>query len=291
MDWAFCFFVETKQLQLQLQFINPINLKKSKLTPFWRISGAHLTGISYLLGTMHVKPSQKEKNWESLYTGYIDLCKVFATEFPLDKVDGTLLSECSLLENEQLISNLLSTSQYNKLEKKLQKTLGLPLRALLRMKPIMIVNLINERILADCNPISMDTSLWKAAEEKGKILKGIETFEEQLQLLERIPIKYQLKNLLSIGKDLGKYKRQLLHLGTLYDAGDIQKLYKISKKGLGPIRKFMLNDRNEIMATRIIELATEQPLFCAIGAGHLAGKNGVLRLLKQQGISVKPINV
>lgn len=255
------------------------------------MSGAHLNGISYLLGTMHVKPTGKDKNWKEIYTGYIDLCKVFATEFPLDKVDGALLSESSLLKNDQLISNLLSTSQLNKLEKKLQKSLGLPLRSLLRMKPIMIVNLINERLLADCHPISMDTSLWQTAEEKGKILKGIETFEEQLQLLERIPIKYQLKNLLSIVKDIGKYKRQLLHLSALYDAGDIQRLYKISKKGLGPIRKFMLKDRNEIMVARITELATEQPLFCAIGAGHLAGKYGVLRLLKQQGITVKPINL
>ncbi len=265
-------------------------MKKNKLTPFWRISGAHLNGISYLLGTMHVKPSRKEKNWQETYLNYIDLCKVFATEFPLDKIDVTLLGKSSLLKEDQLISDLLSTSQLNKLEKKLLKSLGLPLRSLLRMKPIMIVNLVNERILADCNPISMDTSLWQAAEEKGKILKGIETFEEQLQLLERIPIKYQLKNLLSIVKNIGKYKQQLLHLGALYDAGDMQKLYKVSKKGLGPIRKFMLKDRNKIMADRIVELATEQSLFCAIGAGHLAGKYGVLRLLKQQGLTIKPIN-
>ncbi len=239
---------------------------------------------------MHVKPLRKEENWQETYLNYIDLCKVFATEFPLDKVDTTLLGKSSLLKEDQLISNLLSTLQLNKLEKKLLKSLGLPLRSLMRMKPIMIVNLINERLLADCNPISMDISLWQAAEKKGKILKGIETFEEQLQLLERIPIKYQLKNLLSIVKNIGKYKRQLLHLAALYDAGDMQKLYKVSKKGLGPIRKFMLKDRNKIMTERIIGLATEQSLFCAIGAGHLAGKNGVLRLLKQQGLTIKPIN-
>jgi len=221
-------------------------LKKNKLTPFWRISGAHLNGISYLLGTMHVKPLGKKENWQGTYNNYINLCKVFATEFPLDKVDVTLLSKSSQLKNEQLISNLLSTSQFNKLEKKLQKSLGLPLRSMLRMKPIMIVNLINEQLLADCNPISMDKCLWQAAKEKGKILKGIETFEEQIELLERIPIKYQLKNLVSIVKNIGKYKRQLLHLAELYDTGDIQKLHKISKKGLGPIRKFMLKDRRKI---------------------------------------------
>lgn len=249
-----------------------------------------MNGISYLLGTMHVKPLGKKENWQDLYINYIDLCKVFATEFPLDQVDVALLGKSSLLKDDQLISNLLSTSQLNKLEKKLLKSLGLPIRSLLRMKPIMIVNLINERILADCKPISMDKTLWQAAEEKGKILKGIETFEEQIDLLERIPIKYQLKNLLSIAKNIGKYKQQLLHLADIYDAGDIQQLYKVSKKGLGPIRKFMLRDRNEIMANRIIELAKEQSLFCAIGAGHLAGKNGVLRRLKQQGLTIKPIN-
>ena len=270
---------------------NLIKLKKSKLTPFWRVSGARLSGISYLLGTMHVKPPSQKKNWQAIYLNYIDLCKVFATEFPLDKVDIALLGKSSLLKEGQSISDLISTSKLNKLEKKLQKSLGLPLRSLLKMKPIMIVNLINERILADCQPISMDKTLWQAAEKKGKILTGIETFEEQLELLERIPIKYQMKNLLSIVENIGKYKRQLLHLADIYDAGDIQKLYKISKKGLGPIRKFMLKDRNEVMAYRIIELASEQPLFCAIGAGHLAGKNGVLRLLNQQDITIKPINI
>jgi len=45
------------------------------------------------------------------------------------------------------------------------------------------------------------------------------------------------------------------------------------------------------MTDRIIELAIKQPLFCAIGAGHLAGKSGILRLLKQQGLTIKPINL
>ena len=266
-------------------------MKKSKRTPFWRVSGARLNGISYLLGTMHVKPSGKEKNWQETYLNYIDLCKVFATEFPLDKVDVDLLNKSSLLKNNQTIADFLSVPQFNKLEKKLLKSLGLPLRSLLRMKPIMIVNLINEQILADCHPISMDKSLWQVAKEKGKILKGIETFEEQLDLLERIPIKYQMKNLVSIVKNIGKYKRQLLHLGEIYDAGNMQKLHKVSKKGLGPIRKFMLTDRNEVMANRIIDIAVEDPLFCVIGAGHLAGKNGVLRLLKQKQLTVKPITI
>jgi uncharacterized protein YbaP (TraB family) len=44
------------------------------------------------------------------------------------------------------------------------------------------------------------------------------------------------------------------------------------------------------MAERIIKLSADQSLFTAIGAGHLAGKKGVLRLLKKAGLKVVPIN-
>lgn len=264
-------------------------MKKNKLTPFWRLSGPNIRGVSYLLGTMHLKPLAPKSQWPAPYANYIDLCKVFATEFPMNEVKAGLLGEFSLLPDNQSLTDLLTEKQLKKLEKNLLKSLGLPIRSLLRMKPLLVVNLISERLLADANPISMDKDLWQVAEAKGKILKGVETFEEQLHILERIPIKYQLKNLLSIAKDIGKYKRQLLHLSEIYDAGDMQQLYKVSKKGIGPIRKFMLTDRNQVMADRIMTIASEASLFCAIGAGHLAGKKGVLRLLKQQGLTIKPI--
>ena len=74
-------------------------MKKNKRTPFWRISGAQLNGISYLLGTMHVKPLGKKHNWQERYINYIDLCEIFATEIPLDKIDVTLLGKSSQLED------------------------------------------------------------------------------------------------------------------------------------------------------------------------------------------------
>ena len=137
----------------------------------------------------------------------------------------------------------------------------------------------------------MDRDLWNVAEKKGKVLSGIETFEEQLQILKKIPIEYQIKNLLSIAQKLSAYKKQLLNMAVTYETGDIQKLSKLSKKGLGSIRKFMIQDRNHVMADRIYAKVRENSLFCAIGVGHLAGKEGVLRLLKAKGLNIKPIKV
>jgi len=264
-------------------------MKKNKQTPLWRVTGNLFPHSSFILGTMHLKPKGTTTQWQTPFLPYIDSCEVFATEFPLNEVDPNLLGKFSLLPDNQLLSDYLSEKKINKLEKILLKSLGLPLRSLLRMKPLMIVNLITERMLASYQPISMDNDLWKIAETKGKQLEGIETFEEQLRILDNIPIDYQLKNLLSITKNIGQYRKQLLHLVTIYEKGDIQKLYQLSKKGMGSIKKLMLIERNHLMADRFFERTKDTSLFCALGAGHLGGKEGVLRLLKQKGLKVKPI--
>jgi uncharacterized protein YbaP (TraB family) len=45
------------------------------------------------------------------------------------------------------------------------------------------------------------------------------------------------------------------------------------------------------MANRIAEFTNQHTIFAAIGAGHLGGKKGVLRLLKKKGFTVKPIKM
>lgn len=265
-------------------------MKKSKQTPLWRITGQETKGISYVLGTMHMKPSIDSPPMTS-FSNYIGLCEVFATEFPLHEVNPILVSQFSVLPEGKKLTDYISAKKFSKIEKQLLKSLGMPIRSLLRMQPLMIVNLINEQLLANYQPISMDRELWMTAEKQGKELTGIETFEEQLQILHKIPLEYQIRNLISIAKKLSEYKKQLLNLATVYDTGNIQKLHKLSKKGLGSIRKFMITDRNHLMAERIYTQITKKSLFCAIGAGHLAGKEGVLRLLKLRGLSVKPVKL
>jgi len=59
---------------------------------------------------------------------------------------------------------------------------------------------------------------------------------------------------------------------------------------MGKLRKMMIDDRNFIMADRIAKMTSQQTAFVAVGAGHLGGKKGVLRLLKLKDIKLKPIS-
>ena len=44
-------------------------------------------------------------------------------------------------------------------------------------------------------------------------------------------------------------------------------------------------------STKNIELTEDGATFAAVGAAHLAGKKGILRLLKLNGFIVKPVSV
>lgn len=54
-------------------------------------------------------------------------------------------------------------------------------------------------------------------------------------------------------------------------------------------QKFLLNDRNIILAHNIDSICKTNTLFAGIGAAHLAGNNGVIELLRKMGYKLRPI--
>ncbi|WP_445710216.1 TraB/GumN family protein [Flavobacterium sp.] len=52
----------------------------------------------------------------------------------------------------------------------------------------------------------------------------------------------------------------------------------------------LIVSRNKIMADSMEKIMQDKSLFAAIGAAHLAGKEGVIQLLKEKGYTVKPVS-
>jgi len=238
---------------------------------------------------MHIQP-KNNPDWITSFEEYIANCDSFATEFDLEDVDANLIAAYAKIPNNQSLADFISPKKIAKLERIFLKSAGLPLRGLLHTKPLFITNLLTEKILTDDNSVAMDSELYQLAKAIGKEVTGIETFAEQLVVLNKIPLDYQVKSLLKIGKNINQFRKGLKRMFAIYETGDVQKIHKVAKKGVGSMRKLMLYRRNEIMADRIFEKIYKKSIFCAIGAGHLGGKQGVLRLLKQKGFIVKPVN-
>lgn len=238
---------------------------------------------------MHIQP-KGNPDWINPYVEVLTQCEGFATEFDLEDADPALIALQAKLPNNQTLADFISLKKLAKLERIFLKVAGLPLGRLLHTKPLFITNLLTEKILTEDNSVAMDSELYRLAKEMGKDCSGIETFEEQLAVLSKIPLDYQIKSLLKIGKNISQFRKGLKRMYTVYESGDIQKIHKMAKKGIGGLRKLMLYQRNTVMADRILKKIQEKSIFCAIGAGHLGGKQGVLRLLKQEGLTVKAVS-
>ena len=237
---------------------------------------------------MHIQP-KGNPNWINPYIELLDKCEDFATEFDLGEANPVLIAQHAKLPDNRSLTDFITPKKLIKLERIFLKTAGLPIGGLLRTKPLFITNLLTEKILTEDNSVAMDSELYQLAKEMDKECMGIETFEEQLMVLNKIPLEYQVKSLLKIGRNISQFKKGLKRMYTVYESGDVQKIHKMAKKGIGGLRKLMLYQRNVVMTDRFFKIIQEKSIFCAIGAGHLGGKQGVLRLLKQRGLTVKEV--
>jgi uncharacterized protein YbaP (TraB family) len=53
----------------------------------------------------------------------------------------------------------------------------------------------------------------------------------------------------------------------------------------------LVDKRNNNWIPKLVDLFSKKSCFVAVGAGHLAGENGLINLLKKQGYTVEPISI
>ena len=214
----------------------------------------------------------------------------FALEYHLDAAQTTALSEIYYLPNGQSLTDFFSAKKLEKISRRIKLHTGLPFMQFLHLKPIITVNLLTDTLLQKDMPYNLDQFLWNFAKENDKELHGIETYEEQLAILKKIPLDLQLKALVSLAKNFKNHRKNLLKTTKAYERGDIHQLYQYAKRGTNQTRKIMIYNRNATMVERMLQLLPQKSMVFAIGAAHLAGGKGVLRLLKQQAYRLKQLN-
>ena len=265
-------------------------MKRKKQTLLWTIKGEGLPAVSYLFGTMHVRDARAFIHLAQLEEA-LRQADAFAAEFHLSgpPIGGQANTGAMHLPDNTSLEGLIRPKRYKKLRKILLKTTQLDIHPFRYSIPFVIVNLLGTQLLASEHHEALDEFLWNLAKGQGKSMQGIETFSEQMSVLEKIPIKDQVKMLLDLGKNISGFRRHIHHLIGLYQQGEVHRLFKTVKKNSKGLRHLLLYKRNEVMAGRIAALAAKSSVFAAIGAGHLSGGKGVIRLLKKRGLDVKPV--
>ena len=143
----------------------------------------------------------------------------------------------------------------------------------------------------------LDQLLARFARLNGKEVVGLETATEQLALFEDLPEADQiqmLKDVLNNLGDLPKMYEELLHAYLERDLGRLMEINEDYSASENPeleqrFQKRLIDDRNLRMVERLLPLLRKGRLFVGVGALHLPGENGVLRLLERHGYRVEVV--
>ena len=120
-----------------------------------------------------------------------------------------------------------------------------------------------------------------------------ETAAGQMDMLGKDPAAVQITRLMGTVDSIGDMPGQLKQMTTAWAKGDVDALAKLLSSDPSMDQAFaqtMLFDRNASWATQIGQLlAGNHQDLIVVGAGHLAGDNSVLELLRKAGFTVERI--
>jgi len=112
--------------------------------------------------------------------------------------------------------------------------------------------------------------------------------------LDAVPYKEQMDELVKSAKsNLENDRKETRMLADLYKSKDIEGMLKAAKASdntmTSKYESELLTKRNKNWIPKIAKVAKEMPTFFGVGAAHLAGETGVIKLLRKQGFKVEAV--
>lgn len=241
----------------------------------------------FLVGTMHVGSSSVFRRKPDLVRLIEKVERVY-TETDLDQLNSLSLQRELLIQNGKHIKDFMSSGQYGKFKAKLLKMMQLDLDQIGCYQPLVIQNIISQKMLAEDEMKSLDQYIYELAYSMNKPCLGLESVEEQRKIFRKFSFKSQIVLLKRNLGNLSKFRKQHIKLAKLYSEERIHQLYRITKNGMGMYKDLLIYERNQIMAERILKLPAADSSLVAVGAAHLSGEKGILHLISKKGLNPQP---
>lgn len=223
----------------------------------WEISGKGLKEKSYLFGSLHSNDKELFHLSDSTYYA-LDQAKMIVLEADI----------FSLFDELDTRSSHVSMNYDNE---------GNPYGSSLESSETMYGN-------EDGMPQFLDAYFQQYCYNAGKQFEELETVEFQVDVM------YELGTL---NHDYYRYTSNS-ELIDIYLRGDIYTIDEYLRSNLSVYSKGynrLIVERNFGMSTKLDSLlqGNKTSLFCAVGAGHLAGSSGLINLLRSKGYNVRKV--
>lgn len=263
----------------------------------WKISKG--TKFAYLLGSIHLVP----KNFYPLPT---DVEQVFAKSDALVlEIDESKLNPLelqaftmarALYEPGDSIEKHLSSDALKELTTYAEST-GQNLAAYGRWRPwfaSIMIPIMELKKRGFDEKSGIDKHFLNAAKANDKPVEEVETADFQIRLLSDFNEDLQDKLLLSALRDVAKTDEDVVQMTQAWKSGNPEQMDALVTQDerahpeLQPVMEKLMYDRNIGMADKIETfIESGKHHFVVVGAGHIVGNRGILKLLKDRDYSIE----
>ena len=271
----------------------------------WKVTGNGLGRPSYILGTHHMAPStmiDQIKGMNAAIAG----CDIVVGEVEKDSLMSpevqARMAQAMVAPLDSTLDKVLTPADYGIVEKVFNKyfgTLGMKLKQVNNLKPSAIstqmqaMQAIKYFPNFDANSL-IDVMVQTRANEAGRPSVGLESVDEQINLLFNGSIANQAKGLVEACKQDEFFQVQSAALADAYLAQDLDKLLAVMTDATmgGDSEEEMevlIYSRNRSWAEKLKVIMPERACLVCVGAGHLPGEQGLLQLLRNAGYTVEPM--
>lgn len=278
---------------LSFYFTAQAQQHQTENTLLWEISGKGLAKPSYLFGTYHFAGKDFIDTMKVL-NNKLKAAEAIVGELIIDPTLATKMAPYMLMKNN-FLDQLLDPKEYEAVASYFKKVSNYDLKLFNSMKPFAVqmtlIQFTAPSTITDSNP-ALDQYIQDYGKKHNKKLIGLETVEDQAQILFGASLERQKELLLKSINDEQKNKEEGQKLYNYYIDQNIDQLEKLLNNADGYTPEEMdqlLKNRNLKWLIKLPSLLQEQSLFIAVGAGHLLGKDGLIKGLQAKGYTLKPI--
>lgn len=260
----------------------------------WRVSDGQ--SELFIGGTIHVLSQQDYPLPEEFEQAYqqadivvleTDLAAMAQSDTQQQLMQKVMYPEGASLQDD------LSPDTYRQLSDYVAST-GLSMQAFDRFRPPIIVITLT---MAELKRLGMadtgvDNYFNARAADEGKRLEGLETVQQQIELIATMGKGQEDEMILSTLKELHELPKMMGQLKAAWRSGDMLELERIAilpmRDEFPGLYRSMLVERNKSWIPQLqAMLETPEKELVLVGALHLAAAEGVIEMLKKHGYNVQ----
>ena len=276
----------------------------------YRISGKGLESPSYIVGTYHLAPSSFADSIPGMKSaiegtqqvcGELDLMDAFKPE------NTARLMKARMLPEGVTLSSLLTAEQLERLNALLLEVMGSNLKdeafaaQVENITPVALSTTLSltayMKEMPSFNPMDLiDNHFQTLALQNDKSVKGFETVDFQMGVLYDVPLEKQVDDLMCLVDNFEEAQKMANRITTAYFTQNLQQIDEVleeeSEMNCGTTEEdeeTLIYNRNRNWVEMMPEMMAEQPTLFVVGAAHLCGEKGVLKLLEGAGYTVEGV--